>query len=223
MSDTSRNRDIPVQISMPDNPNVCKATAKCQVAFLSAGYGVSHTEYQFIAKQLTALDYLVVAIGHELAGDLPLSVEGNLYQTRQENWKRGAQTLNFIRGTLQKRYQNYDFNHLLLVGHSNGGDISAWLSNQHKNYVSALITLDHRRVPLPRVHKIKVLSIRGSDFPADKGVLPTNEEKRKYKSCIVTIPGSRHNDMTDNGPQWLKVKISQLIHGYLQGNSCQSL
>ena len=45
---------------------------------------------------------MVVAIGHELPNDPPLSVSGNLYETRSENWSRGAVTLDFIRNNFYR-------------------------------------------------------------------------------------------------------------------------
>lgn len=215
--DESRNRNIPIEISPPSVVGSCTATSKCPVALLSAGYGVSHTSYTFLANQLNALSYLVVAIGHELPNDPPLSRTGNLFETRSENWSRGAQTLDVVRGSLAERFPLYDFDNLLLVGHSNGGDISSWLANQSKAYVSILITLDHRRVPLPRKN-INVLSIRATDFPADEGVLPSVSEQTKI--CVVTIPEARHNDITDHGPLWLKNQINLLVRRYLEDKSC---
>lgn len=60
---------------------------------------------------------------------------------------RGAATLDFLQQALHARFERFD--HLLLVGHSNGGDISAWLGNESKTYILGIITLDHRCVPLP--------------------------------------------------------------------------
>ena len=218
--DQSRDRQIPVEINYPVIQADCTPATRCPVAFLSAGYGVPHTAYPFLVKQLNELGYLVVAVGHELPGDPPLSVQGDLYQTRSENWRRGANTLAFLQKTLQSRYPSYDFNALLLVGHSNGGDISAWLANENKAYVKTIITLDHRRVPLPRNKDIGVLSIRASDFPADKGVLPSEQEQQHYGSCVVRIPQAKHNDMSDYGPPWLKERILSLVINYLAGKPC---
>ena len=81
------------------------------------------------------------------------------------------------------------------MGHTNGGDISLWLGNEGKAYISGIITLDHRRVPLPRDSALKVLSIRASDFPADKGVLPTAPEQSEHGSCVVKVDGSRGDDI----------------------------
>ncbi|WP_404396625.1 alpha/beta hydrolase [Idiomarina loihiensis] len=219
--DESRDRHIPIEVSHPIEKEHCNETQKCPVALLSAGYGVSHTKYTFLSKQLNQLGYMVIAIGHELENDPPLSVSGNLYETRSENWKRGSETLDFIKRRLASTYQNYNFNDLLLIGHSNGGDISSWLANAGKDYIDTMITLDHRRVPLPRRKDVNVLSIRGSDYPADDGVLPSPEEAREYSMCVKEIPKSRHNDMSDYGPKWLKDEVNRIIDNFLNGTSCR--
>ncbi|KZN45524.1 alpha/beta hydrolase [Pseudoalteromonas luteoviolacea] len=218
-----RHRAVPVQLVQPQDPTSCTTQKPCPVAFISAGYGVSHKAYQFISKQLSAQGYLSVAIKHELKSDPPLSVSGDLYQTRQENWQRGVVTLQFIRSQLMKTMTHYNFDQILLVGHSNGGDLSALLINQGTDFISGLVTLDHRRVPLPRDKQVSVLSIRASDFPADKGVMHTEQEQALYGSCIIKIPNAKHNDMTDSGPKWLKEKIAKMLRGHLQKNSCQRL
>lgn len=221
--DKSRDRNIPVEVSYPPSDIKCSVQSKCPVAFISAGYGIEHTKYSFLTNPLNKLGYITISIAHELPKDPPISIQSNLYKTRSENWIRGAKTLDFVRDELKGTNPNYDFDSLVLVGHSNGGDISAWLANEKKTYIKTVITLDNRRVPLPRDNKIGVLSIRGSDFPADEGVLPTDNEKAIYKGCIVQIPKSRHNDMSDYGPSWLKESMSLLVTRYLQGTSCISL
>jgi len=219
--DESRDRDIPIDVLYPIEKEHCNKTQQCSVALLSAGYGVSHTKYAFLSKQLNQLGYMVVAIGHELENDPPLSVSGDLYETRSENWIRGAETLDFIKHNLAFTYPNYNFNNLLLIGHSNGGDISSWLANAGKDYIDTVITLDHRRVPLPREKDINVLSIRGSDYPADDGVLPSPKEAQEYRMCVTEIPESRHNDMSDYGPKWLKDEINTVVRSYLNGTGCR--
>ena len=221
--DEARERNIPIEITFPDNIESCSTNSKCPVAFLSAGYGVSHTKYTFLSTQFNQFGYLVVAIGHELPSDPALSVSGNLYETRSENWSRGAKTIDFLKRSLSKRFVWYDFEKLLLIGHSNGGDISAWLGNENKSYIQKIITLDHRRVPLPRNSDFQILSIRASDFPADKGVLPTVTEQEKYGSCVVKIPKSKHNDIADFGPVWLKERINVIINNHLKGMPCSAL
>jgi len=221
--DESRNRNIPVSVSFPTSTEKCTSKNKCSVAFLSAGYGISHTKYAFLSNQLNELGYLVIAIRHELPTDPPLSVTGNLYNSRSENWSRGAITLDILRNLFIIKYTAHDFEKLLLVGHSNGGDISSWLGNENKPYISQIITLDHRRVPLPRTKKIKVLSIRASDYPADNGVLPSDKEQINFGICIIKIPEAKHNDISDDGPIWLKLEIIKLVKNNLSGQSCNEL
>lgn len=223
LHDHTRNRPIPIALTYPTDNYQCTSQTKCAVAFLSAGYGVAHTDYQFIAKVFNRAGFLVVAIGHELKNDPPLSVTGNLYQTRSENWIRGAATLEFVQHSLAHSLTQYDFTKVTLVGHSNGGDISAWLTNHQTSFVKSVITLDHRRVPLPKTTKISVFSIRASDFPADKDVLPTAAEQLKFGSCVVTIADAKHNDISDFGPSWLKTRISTLLASYLANAPCTQL
>lgn len=231
ITDEQRNRDIPIEIAYPVESKRCTVKLKCPVAFVSAGYGISHLQYSFISKLLNEKGYLVVSIGHELPSDPPLSVTGDLYKTRTENWSRGAATIDFLQQKLSHRFQAFDFDRLLLIGHSNGGDISAWLANDLVNassvqdnvYIHSIITLDHRRVPLPKTKNIRILSIRASDFQADKGVLHSENEQEIFNSCIVNIPNAKHNDIADFGPGWLKKEISLLINHYLKGSSCNQI
>lgn len=215
LRDTQTQRDIPIYISYPQDTSVCSSKSPCPVALLSSGYGVAYDNYTFISATLTAAGYLVVAVQHELPGDPPLAVRGDLYAARSENWQRGANSLEFVRNELQQRMPHYNFAGITLVGHSNGGDISAWYINSGLASVKQLITLDHRRVPLPRLETVTVLSIRGSDFPADDGVLFTTEELTQFNACIVRIANSKHNDMTDFGPDWLRKTLSEVIGDFI--------
>jgi pimeloyl-ACP methyl ester carboxylesterase len=217
VSDPQRQRNIPIQVSLPVNVAACSDDKQCPVVFLSSGYGVAYDKYAFISATLNKAGYLVVAIQHELPGDPPLAVTGHLFTERSENWKRGAETIRFIHNKLHAEFSAYNFNKLTLVGHSNGGDISSWLVTEGAEFVATLITLDHRRVPLPRSRSLSVLSIRGSDFPADEGVLYTEQENMLFKGCIVQINNSKHNDMTDFGPDWLKSSISNILLAFLSG------
>jgi hypothetical protein len=81
--------------------------------------------------------------------------------------------------------------------------------------VAGLISLDSRRVAFPRSAAIHVLTIRASDTVADPGVLPDEEERRRYGSCVVHIEGSRHNDMQDAGSEQLKAGITSAIDTFL--------
>lgn len=221
--DSVRKRPIPIEINFPIKADNCTSQKRCQVVFISAGYRVPFKKYKFITNSLNEVGYMTVAIDHELPNDPPLSRTGDLYQTRIENWKRGANTIKYLKGKLESRFPAYNFNKLTLVGHSNGGDISAWLSNNNTDYIHQLITLDSKRVPLPKNNNIKVLSIRSPEYPTASGVLPTTEEQKLYGSCIVHIPESTHMDFTDFGVDNVQQKTIKAIQGFLKSQNCITL
>lgn len=214
LRDDARERNIPLELYFPAPSTPCSATQPCPVAFLSPGYGLPHTAYAFIAATLNDLGYLVVAIQNQLPSDPPLPTHGNLRETRAPSWIQGAQNIRFARSELVRSHPQFDWQHPVLVGHSNGGDISAWLAQESPGLAATLITLDHRRMPLPRDGTTKVLSIRAGDFPADDGVLPESG------ACIVTLDDARHNDMHDGGSDELRHRISHLIGAFLRNGSC---
>ncbi|PRC95249.1 Alpha/beta hydrolase family [Solimicrobium silvestre] len=216
MTLTDHARTIPIQLYFPAHKESCTPTQRCPVALVSAGYGVSNLAYSFIAESLTGLGYLVVSIQHQLPGDAPLTSDGDIYKNRTPNWQRGAQNIRFVQHYLSSTYAGFDWQHPILVGHSNGGDISAWLIKESSTFASAIITLDNRRVPLPRGVAPRVLSIRASDFSADEGVLPTEDEALQFGTCIVKINGAHHNDMQDDGSPALKSKITHAIETFLR-------
>lgn len=221
--DSSRDRSIPIEVDFPGNHIVCTAEKQCNVAFISAGNRVPFQKYKFLSDTLNDLGYMTIAIDHELPNDPPLSKTGDLYQTRIENWSRGAQTLDFLQQDLALRFTSYDFNNLTLIGHSNGGDISTWLSNENKSYMYQLITLDHKRVLLPKTRKIRVLSLRSPEYPTNAGVFPTEEEQKSYDICIVEIPASKHMDFTDFGVDEVQQKTINVVASFLKKRPCVSL
>ncbi|MFP2768145.1 alpha/beta hydrolase [Oceanisphaera sp. KMM 10153] len=221
--DAERERNIPISVSLPTEARACTLARKCKVAFLSAGNRVPYEQYRFISERLNSLGYLTIAVDHELPQDPPLSRAGDLYQTRIENWQRGAVTLAFLQQQLPDRFTEYDFNQLLLVGHSNGGDISAWLANEGKDYIVNLITLDHRRVSLPKSDAVRVLSIRATEYPTAQAVLLTDAEQREYNGCVVAITDSKHMDLSDYGTAWVKQTVAEVIEGFLSQQSCVAI
>jgi hypothetical protein len=131
--------------------------------------------------------------------------------------------LRFVRKSLRRSHPNFDWEDPVLIGHSNGGDISAWLAQESPMFAGSVVTLDNRRVPLPRGSSPRVLSIRGSDFQADAGVLPTDEELESSGSCVVKINDARHNDMQDDGPIDLKNAIARYLVTFLDGGTCKAM
>lgn len=214
--DTDRNRRIPVVIYRPVATAKCTATTRCPVALLSAGHGMKNGQYAFLANALTRLGYLVVGIQHEQPGDPPLPFSGNLMVLRMPFWKTGVGNLQFVRDTLSREFPDFDWDHLVLVGHSNGGDVSAFFAEQQPQMVSAVVTLDNRRYPLPRTASPRVLSIRaGNDVSADPGVLPDSADQAKYQIRIVTLPEATHEQLTSLGPPATQAKVVAIVTDFL--------
>jgi N-acetyl-anhydromuramyl-L-alanine amidase AmpD/dienelactone hydrolase len=218
LNDPARQRDVPVELYLPPGSGDCTAAHRCPVALLSPGYGMAYTDYGFLAEALAGDGYLVVAVQHDVPGDVATPDGTDLVAARTPMWKRGAENLRFVRTTLAGEYPGFDWDHLALVGHSNGGDISALAVKESHGFASALVTLDNRRYPLPRDPAIRVMSVRGADFQADPGVLPAEGEDSGI--CVQPIPGARHNDMNDHGPDWLKAQITRLVVGFLRDGRC---
>lgn len=223
--DAARRRPIPVELYLPTRADHCTPSHPCPAAIISAGYGISNKNYAFISSALSELGYLVVAVQHELPSDPSLATSGDLFAGRTPNWQRGADNLRFVRDSMRRSHPDFDWEDPVLIGHSNGGDISAWLVQESPMFAGSVVTLDNRRVPLPRGsgYSSRVLSIRASDFQADAGVLPTDKELESSGSCVVKIDGARHNDMQDGGPADLKNTIARYVVTFLDGGTCKEL
>jgi hypothetical protein len=212
--DPARQRRIPVVVQPPQGN--CRPRA-CPVAFLSPGYGLGPDDYRFLSDALGRAGYLVVSIQGVLPEDPRPADTGHVVNDRMPIWSIGAANLAFVKSRLIRMYPDYDWSELLLVGHSNGGDYSALALARTPGLATGLVTLDNRRYPIPRDKAVRVLSIRGSDFPADPGVLPSEAEATILGQCIVQVPGARHDDMTDHGPGWLRERIVRIIGDFIDG------
>ncbi|GAB3942185.1 alpha/beta fold hydrolase [Spirosoma harenae] len=209
--DKVRNRLIPVALYMPQS-----STDPLKLAVLSHGYGGSNKAYSFIAQNLVIHGYLVASIQHELPTDEPLPMSGNPYEVRMPNWQRGSDNILFVIKVLQKLKPNLDADHVLLIGHSNGGDMTMLFAQQYPSLVNQVISLDNRRMPPPRVRRPRILSIRSSDQVADKGVLSTPEEQQQFGIRIVQLPATIHNDMWDGATLSQKQEINKAISDFIK-------
>jgi len=219
LRDAEREREVPIQITSSKRPDRCTSKHRCPVAVISGGYGVPYTAYSFIANALSELDYTVVSIQHDLENDEPLARQGDLYALRMPVWSRGADNILFVRNFLARQHQNLDFDHLTLIGHSNGGDLSLVFAQRRPDLVSAVVTLDHRRVPIPRAAAPRILSVRSSDAPTIPGVIPNAEEQAAFGILVRPLPDARHNDMHDGGSETLKTNILRAILEFLSDKS----
>lgn len=195
-NDTSRNRKIPVAFFNSKN-----ADKKQKIVIFSHGYGGNklgeNLSYNYLTKALAANNYFVVSVQQELPTDPPLPMKGNLQELRRPSWETGADNILFVINQLRQLKPDLDFSHITLIGHSQGGDQSALFQKKYPNIVDKIITMDNRRMALPRTLHPKIYSLRASEFEADEGVIPTKEEQNKYKITIVIFP-AKHSDMGGN-------------------------
>jgi predicted dienelactone hydrolase len=205
---------VPVDIHVPANIQACTKATPCPVTILSPGYGLSGSDYSFVTSRLTAMGYMVVALRESAAG-AKLNPNAPVPEQLRVLARVGAQSIAAAIDEVAARYPQFDWQHLLLVGHSLGGDSSAQFAADNATRVSGLITLDSRRVALPRSPGTHVLTIRASDTTADSGVLPNDEERSRYGTCVVHIKGAHHNDMRDAGSEQLKTRITSVIDTFL--------
>jgi pimeloyl-ACP methyl ester carboxylesterase len=184
---------------------------------LNPGYGGKNTDYQYIASNLAINGYFVVTIQHDLATDDPLPGTGDIYKLRKPFWERGIKSIFFVTNKIKNQYPQLDYDNIILIGHSNGGDMAMLIANEYPEFAKRIISLDNRRVPFPRSDHPKIFSIRSSDQPADPGVLPSEEDQRKYKMSIVRV-NTLHDDMGGTGTQVQKWEINHHILKFLGQN-----
>ena len=105
---------------------------KLPVAIISNGNTVKNTEYSFLANVFAARGYLVASIQQDLPTDPPLMTKVGLpYVGRRGVYEKGEANILFVLGQLKKLQPNADYDHLTLVGHSNGGDTAMYFAKQH--------------------------------------------------------------------------------------------
>jgi len=208
--DSARNRNIPIAIYEPASANNNQ-----KIVIISHGYGHnqsgSYLSYSYIAKNLASNGYFVVSIQHELSTDSLLPKTGIPQIVRMPFWDRGADNIYFVINKLKNIHTELDFRNITLIGHSNGGDMSVLFQQKYPNIVEKIITLDNRRMSLPRTSYPKIYSLRSSDQPADDNVLPTEDEQNKFGIKIIKLPNTIHNDMNDNANELQRKEINDYL------------
>ena len=94
--------------------------------------------------------------------------------------------------------------------------MTALFAQKYPTIVSKIITLDNRRVALPRTIKPRIYSLRSSDQPADKGVVATAEEQKKFTMTIIKLPNTIHNDMDNNANPAQRREIQDFFMKFLK-------
>jgi pimeloyl-ACP methyl ester carboxylesterase len=194
---------------------------KLPVAILNHGNTVKFTEYSFLANLFAARGYMVASIQHDLATDAPLVTKvGELYVGRLPQYHRGVANIRFAIDELKKVQPNADYDHLTMIGHSNGGDISMYFAKLYPDQIKKVVTLDNLRVPFMTDGRFKIISFRSKDpvFKPDPGVIPNDDICEKAGITVVRT-SFQHNDMRDTGPDEAKASIQEMLDKMLDDDS----
>jgi hypothetical protein len=222
--DASRNNrpvaiDVAVRYDKEMQANAGMITLP--VAILNHGNTVKFTEYSFLANVFAARGYIAISIQHDLPTDPPMVTKvGELYVGRQPQYLRGVANIRFAVAEMEKVQPNADYDHLTVVGHSAGADISMYFAKLHPELVKKVVTLDNLRVPFITEGRFKILSFRSKDpaFKTDPGVIPT-EGVREQSGIEVVQTNFQHNDMRDTGPDEAKASIQGMLDKFLDDES----
>ncbi len=210
--DQSRDRKIPVAFYKPQ--------IQCpKIVVFSHGYGQNkggdYLAYSYLTEYLASRGYFVASIQHELPTDSLIPTIGIPHIVRRPFWERGTDNIFFVIKELKNLYPELDFKHIALIGHSNGADMISLFPQKYPGMVDKIITLDNRRMALPRTINPKIYSLRSSDQPADQGVLPTEEEEIKYEITIIKLPNTIHNDMDNKASNKQRKEITNYVLAFL--------
>jgi hypothetical protein len=218
--DESReNRPVAVDIAVRRDKEMQAEAGMIElpVAIINHGNTVKFTEYSFLANVFAARGYMTVSIQHDLPTDAPMVTKvGELYVGRLPQYQRGITNIKFAIEEMKKVQPNADYDHLTMVGHSNGGDISMYFAKQYPDLIKKVVTLDNLRVPFVTSGKFKILSFRSKDpqFKPDPGVVPSGDVCDKEGITVVNTT-FQHNDMRDTGSDQAKSSIQGMLDKFL--------
>ncbi|WP_300604296.1 hypothetical protein [Niabella sp.] len=217
MFDQARQRQIPVAIYKPQTDKKLK---KQRIIIFSHGYGQNkggdYLIYSYLTEFLASKGFFVASIQHELSTDSLLPLTGIPQIVRRPSWERGADNIYFVIDAFKKMRPGLDYKHITLIGHSNGGDMTALFPQKYPGIIDRIITLDNRRMPLPRTKNPRIYSLRSSDQPADEGVLPTELEIKRYRIKIIKLQGIPHNEMDDDANDEQRKEIRNYVLSFLR-------
>src|ERR1700709_1229955 len=191
------------------------------VAILNHGNTVKFTEYSFLANVFAARGYLTISIQHDLPTDAPMVTKvGELYVGRLSQYHRDVANIKFAIEEMKTVQSNADYDHLTMVGHSMGADVSLYFAKLYPDKIKKVVTLDNLRVPFMTDGKFKILSFRSKDpvFKTDPGVMPDQDIREKAGITVVNTE-FQHNDMRDTGPDIAKTSIQSTLDKFLGDDS----
>jgi len=105
-------------------------------------------DYFVRQREFAARGYLVASIQQHLPTDPPLMTRVGLSYVGAGRSMKARPIFCLCSGNWKKQ-PNADYDHLTLVGHSNGGNISMFYAKRHPELMSKVITLDNLSVRRP--------------------------------------------------------------------------
>ena len=215
-TDNSRKRVIPVAFYLPKNKT---SYPNLPIVIISHGYNQNlpgtNKAYSYFAENLSLKDNFVISIQHELPTDDLLPMSGKVQESRKPFWERGVSNIFFVINELKIKHPELNFNEIILLGHSNGGDMSVLFASEHPKLVYKVITLDHRRIRIPRTKSPQIMSLRSSDQLADENVIPTIEEQELFGIKIIQLKTTIHNEMNDGATEEQKKEMWNYIINFI--------
>jgi len=211
MDPARNNRPVEVDIAIRrDKEMLANADMiTLPVAILNHGNTVKFTEYSFLANVFAA------------PTDAPMVTKvGEIYVGRLPQYQRAVANIRFAIDEIKQMQPNADYDHLTMVGHSNGGDITMYFAKMYPDEIKKVVTLDNLRVPFMTDGKFKILSFRSKDpvFKPDPGVVP--DEAICEKSGITIVQTAyQHTWMSDRGPDEVKSNIQGQLDKFLEDDS----
>jgi len=192
------------------------------IIIVNHGYGQnnpdSYLQYSYLANQCALNGYYVVSIQHELPQDSLIPDSGIPQIVRKPFWERGSDNVHYVVTELRKSHPYLNVNNSTLIGHSNGGDIIALYGIKFPNTVKNIITLDNRRMALPKLENLRVLSLRSSDQQPDIGVIPSPHEQKLYNISIIALRDTPHNSMSDFANDNQRKEILKYVLSFIEDN-----
>ncbi len=211
--DQTRSRAVPAVVYTPEN-----AQGSLPVVIFSPGYQeqkdlrrpgniLANKKWAYLAEYFVKLGYAFIAIQHDMLGDTDgiENIDPKLSQVeaRKHLWIRGEQNIFFVIDELKQQFPEFNFDKFIIAGHSNGGDIAKFFSNNHEEKIASVIVFDGRRCPIRAGVKQRLLIFEATDTSTDIGVIPDE--------------GTQDNPKRTN-LEWIIIKPKDAFHTSYRGD-----
>lgn len=227
--DESRKRQVPVSVYLPE-----KTDSPIPTIVFGPGYQgqeevqteeLFYKKYTYLAEYFTDKGCAFVSIQHDVFGDVDGldKIDPNAIQdvARRHLYIRGEANILFVFSELARQNLGLSLEKMILSGHSNGGDIAKYFTNQHPDIVQCLILFDARRAKIRPVLPLSVLMFEADDTTTDVGVIaePVQENNAMRMNLDLTIikpSGAFHGSYIDGKiSEKLKNKIFSALDWFL--------